>query len=287
MEWRFGIRAVPIIHSQAQRSTGQRLSIAETCTSRHGIRIKWRSMCVATGSTNEEVKEFLQHHTTTMTQHAGTVVLQAKGDAFLSNASLRIEIDYTIEMPAKMDAAVNDALGNVDASGLSANLVADVALGNVRLTRTTGMAEANSTDGNVDARQCAGTLKLSSGHGNIGISQFNGDTVNAQTAMGNVTADFPSTPEGRLHFANGHGQRPSEAAGNRRLLTPCIDEHGDREFSICRARQQRRRASSERENDDGQCERGERVMFRAMDCQLASEGASVTTRLGALAREGT
>jgi beta-lactamase regulating signal transducer with metallopeptidase domain/DUF4097 and DUF4098 domain-containing protein YvlB len=140
-----------------------------------------------TGRTNAELKQFLDHHTTTMTQDPGIVRLTAKGDAWLSTASVQVQIEYEIRVPATFDASAKTGAGNMEVSGLAGKLDADTGMGKVTLNQVTGPTTARSGAGNVEVSGLDGKLDVNTGTGNITLTKATGPTT-AHTGAGNVNA---------------------------------------------------------------------------------------------------
>ena len=169
------------------------------------------------------VTEFLKHHHTTMSQHGAEVRVTAKTDFWHSSNSQQVDVDYEIQTPKNFDADVKDGAGNMDVSGLDGTVVATTGAGNVlmantagkftvhsgagnmQLENTAGTVTLHTGAGNMDATQCAGALEMNTGAGNIDIGQFAGDSAQAKTGTGNVTAESLSQPKADCLFKTGMG----------------------------------------------------------------------------------
>jgi len=170
-----------------------------------------------------DVADFLKHHVVVMNQQGSQVRLTATEDVLHSWASQQVQINYEIQVPMKFDADLKDHAGNMDVSDLDGTVLANAdagnlrlkntagtftvhtSAGNVQLKNTRGVLAAHTGAGNVDAARCAGILDMTTGAGNLDISRFAGDSIQAQTGIGNVTADLLSQPKTDCSFQTGMG----------------------------------------------------------------------------------
>jgi beta-lactamase regulating signal transducer with metallopeptidase domain len=170
-----------------------------------------------------DVAEFLKHFTTTMSSNNDGVQLEAKGDGWAGLGRLKVEIDYEIQTPARFNADVDNRLGNIDAANLQGTVKLVTKLGNVTLSEITGKVEAETNSGNVSAAECAGTLALDTKQGNVSATRFAGDSIQAESAMGNVAAEMTAAPKGdsglTTKMGNVHLKLAKKAAVNLTMST--------------------------------------------------------------------
>lgn len=129
------------------------------------------------------------------------------------------EVDFTVRVPRGVALIANAVNGDVEASGLTANVEATSVNGAVRLETDGGDASGSSVNGSVTAivRSLGQrSLKFSSVNGSVNLSLpagINAD-IDAQTVNGSIDTDFPVSVRGRMsprHIAGTIG------TGGRRL----------------------------------------------------------------------
>jgi len=129
------------------------------------------------------------------------------------------EVDFTVRVPRGVALSANAVNGDVEATGLTADVEATSVNGAVRMETDGGDATASSVNGSVTAivRSLGQrTLKFSSVNGSVNLSLpagINAD-IDAQTVNGSIDTDFPVSVRGRMsprHIAGTIG------TGGRRL----------------------------------------------------------------------
>jgi beta-lactamase regulating signal transducer with metallopeptidase domain len=134
--------------------------------------------------------EFLKHHFISMTQEGQEVRVKATGDSWLSSHDPKVQIDYELTIPAKLDGSIKDGAGNVDVARTGGTIDASTGAGNIGLTGLVGPVSGRSGAGNIDASDCREILEAKTGDGNIDIQSFAGPAIEAKTGTGNISADL-------------------------------------------------------------------------------------------------
>ena len=113
-----------------------------------------------------------------------------------------VKVDFVVRVPAGVRFTGRTVNGNVDATGMGADVDASAVNGNVKIT-TTGMARASTVNGSVTATMgSAGwsdELSFSTVNGKIDLTfpASLSAEVNAETVNGDIMSDFPLTITGR------------------------------------------------------------------------------------------
>ncbi|HZB45411.1 MAG TPA: DUF4097 family beta strand repeat-containing protein, partial [Pyrinomonadaceae bacterium] len=113
-----------------------------------------------------------------------------------------VKVDFVVRVPAGVRFAGRTVNGNVDATGMGADVDASAVNGNVKIT-TTGMARASTVNGSVTAAMgSAGwsdELSFSTVNGKLDLTfpASLSAEVNAETVNGDIMSDFPLTITGR------------------------------------------------------------------------------------------
>ena len=134
--------------------------------------------------------EFLKHHSISMTQQGQQVRVKATGDSWLSSHDPKVQIDYELSIPAKLDGSIKDGAGNIDVASTAGTIEASTGVGNIGLSGISGPMSGRTGVGNIDASDCREMLEERTGEGNIDIQAFAGHAIEAKTGMGNISADL-------------------------------------------------------------------------------------------------
>jgi DUF4097 and DUF4098 domain-containing protein YvlB len=111
--------------------------------------------------------------------------------------------DLRIQVPAGKDVAVHNGVGEVEVTGVEADLLIDVSSGPVRATGTRGFLNIDTGSGSVEVSDVIGDLRADTGSGSVGVMDVTGDVVLIDTGSGSVEgSDIQAT---RLTVDTGSG----------------------------------------------------------------------------------
>lgn len=120
-----------------------------------------------------------------------------------SGGGLEAYADLRIQVPAGKDVAVHHGVGEVQVTGVEADLLVDVSTGPVRATGTRGFLNLDTGSGSVDVSDVIGDLRADTGSGSVVVTDVTGDVVLIDTGSGSVEAtDIQAT---RLTVDTGSG----------------------------------------------------------------------------------
>lgn len=125
------------------------------------------------------------------------VRVRGSGGGFEAYADLRIQV------PAGKDVAVHHGVGEVQVTGVEADLLIDVSTGPVRTSGTRGFLNVDTGSGSVEVSDVIGDLRADTGSGSVTVTDVTGDVVLIDTGSGSVDAsDIQAT---RLNVDTGSG----------------------------------------------------------------------------------
>ncbi len=111
--------------------------------------------------------------------------------------------DLRIQVPAGKDVALHHGVGEVEVTGVEADLLIDVSSGPVRATGTRGFLNVDTGSGSVDVSDVIGDLRADTGSGSVSVMDVTGEVVLIDTGSGSVeAADIQAT---RLTVDTGSG----------------------------------------------------------------------------------
>lgn len=120
-----------------------------------------------------------------------------------SGGGLEAYVDLRIAVPAGKDVAVHHGVGEVEVTGVEADLLIDVSTGPVRATGTRGALNLDTGSGSIVVSDVIGDLRVDTGSGSVAVTDVTGDVVLIDTGSGSVDAtDIQST---RLSVDTGSG----------------------------------------------------------------------------------
>jgi len=104
-----------------------------------------------------------------------------------SGSGLEAWADLVIEVPNGITTSVYLAAGQMDATGVNANLRLDTGTGDISAADISGSLDIDSGSGQVSARNVRGSLSLDSGSGSVRVTDAVGDAVTLDTGSGSIT----------------------------------------------------------------------------------------------------
>ncbi|WP_416864841.1 MAG: DUF4097 family beta strand repeat-containing protein [Imperialibacter sp.] len=110
---------------------------------------------------------------------------------------------WTIKVPDEVNISFNTGSGDVQISGLMADLSTNSGSGNTRIENSNGKIRVNTGSGNIRARESKGELSFNAGSGNIDLYSVDAE-VSANVGSGNVSVEKLKL-SGRSSFNSGSG----------------------------------------------------------------------------------
>ena len=104
-----------------------------------------------------------------------------------NGSGLEAWADLVIEVPAGKDFAVYLAAGEVEATGVEADVLIDTGSGRVRATDIVGTLDIDTGSGGVVVRGVDGDLRVDTGSGGVEVSEVVGREIEIDTGSGGVS----------------------------------------------------------------------------------------------------
>lgn len=143
---------------------------------------------------------------------------KAEKNGWFFNAGSRNEAKYTIRVPARFNAKLDTAGGDITVNDLSGEVVADTSGGGLRFAQVHGPLKGDTSGGGIHVSDCEGTIKVETSGGGIDV-QGGGGSLHGGTSGGGVTVrDFngPASVEtsgGGITVENIRGKLSGETSG--------------------------------------------------------------------------
>lgn len=126
---------------------------------------------------------------------------QGKTGSWFFNWGTDLDVEITIEVPARYNVQISTAGGNVEVASLDGVVKGETSGGNVDMKGIKGEIDFSTSGGNITAEECTGSVHMETSGGNIGISSIAGD-VDVSTSGGNVKV---SSVNGKVHAETSGG----------------------------------------------------------------------------------
>jgi hypothetical protein len=104
-----------------------------------------------------------------------------------SGTGLEAWADLVIEVPSGITASIYLAVGQMDATGVNADLRLDTGSGDITAANITGSLDIDTGSGEVSARNVQGNLSVDTGSGSVRVIDAAGDIVELDTGSGGIT----------------------------------------------------------------------------------------------------
>jgi DUF4097 and DUF4098 domain-containing protein YvlB len=151
----------------------------------------------------------------TADQHGNDVIVkgkQTKSGSWFFNWSNDLDVEYTIEVPAKYNVHLSTSGGNVNVTSVEGVVSGETSGGNVEMKGVKGQVEFSTSGGNISAEDCAGMVHMETSGGNIAITSITGD-VDVSTSGGNVRV---SSVNGKVHAETSGGDVVVKVKGDNK-----------------------------------------------------------------------
>ena len=172
-------------------------------------------------ASSAEAKKVFEQHKIELTSTDNEVKIEAAnpGKHFGFNKLLnRLQVDYTVAIPARFDIDVNTAGGNIEVGDLEGKAVAHTSGGNIKLGATKGPLKAHTSGGNVTLTRSEGDADISTSGGDLRLGNIEGNLV-AHTSGGHITLEKSkgsvkvSTSGGDIRVKDAYGPVNAQTSG--------------------------------------------------------------------------
>jgi hypothetical protein len=138
-----------------------------------------------------EAKRVLEQHKIEFTPTDQELKIEATSPQVSSGLKKlinRMQVDYTIGIPARFDIALKTAGGHIEVADLQGKAEVRTAGGNLTLATIKGPLEAHTSGGHITVTKVEGDANVDTAGGNVKVGEIGGDLV-AHTSGGHITID--------------------------------------------------------------------------------------------------
>ena len=136
-----------------------------------------------------EAKRVFEQHKIELTSTDNEVKIEAKNPQKFStfrNPFNRLQVDYTIAIPAKFDINLNTAGGHIEVADLEGKAVLHSSGGNLTLGVLKGPLRAHTSGGHITLTRVEGDADVDTSGGNLRLGEIDGNLL-AHTSGGHIT----------------------------------------------------------------------------------------------------
>ncbi len=134
------------------------------------------------------------------------------------NPFSRLQVDYTIAIPARFNIDVRTAGGHIDVADLEGKAVLHTSGGNLKLAAIKGPLKAHTAGGHITFSKVEGNADLDTSGGDLRLGEIEGDLI-AHTSGGHITLEKSkgsvkaSTSGGNIHVKDAYGPVTARTSG--------------------------------------------------------------------------
>jgi DUF4097 and DUF4098 domain-containing protein YvlB len=172
------------------------------------------------GST-AEIKAVLEQHKIELSSTDNEVKIEAQNPHKLfdfNNPLHRLQVDYTISIPARFDVDIKTSGGNIEVTDLEGKTVVHTSGGNLKLGSINGPIKANTSGGNITVTKCEGDAEVNTSGGDLNLGEIKGNLV-AHTSGGGITLEKTkgsvkaNTSGGNIRVKDAYGPVTAHTSG--------------------------------------------------------------------------
>ncbi|PWU20819.1 MAG: hypothetical protein C5B50_03060 [Verrucomicrobia bacterium] len=172
-------------------------------------------------ASDAEAKKVFDEYKIEMSSSDNAVNIEAQNAQKLAGFSKtfnRLQVDYTVAIPARFDIDVKTAGGNIEVTDLEGKAAVHTSGGNLKLGAIKGPIKAHTSGGNItlarsdgdaDVNTSGGDLRLGEIKGNL-VAQTSGGRIMLEKTVGTVKA---STGGGDIRVENAYGPITARTSG--------------------------------------------------------------------------
>ncbi len=168
------------------------------------------------GASASEAKKVFEQHKIELSSTDNDVKITAENPH--TRQFNRLQVDYTIAIPARFDIDVKTAGGNIDVADLDGKAVVHTSGGNLKLAAIKGPLKAHTSGGNITLTKTQGDADVDTSGGNLHLGAIEGNLV-AHTSGGQITVERTkgsvkaSTSGGDIHVKDACGPVTAHTSG--------------------------------------------------------------------------
>ena len=168
-----------------------------------------------------EAKEVFERHKIELTSTDNEVKIEAKAPQKFSsfkNPFSRLQVDYSIAIPAKFDINLKTAGGHIEVADLEGKAVLHTSGGNLKLGVLKGPLKAHTSGGHITLTRVEGDADVDTSGGNLRLGEIDGDLI-AHTSGGHITLEKSkgsikaSTSGGNIEVKDANGPVNARTSG--------------------------------------------------------------------------
>ncbi len=138
-----------------------------------------------------EAKKVFEQHKIELASTENGVKIEAKNPQNFSsfkNPFSRLQVDYSIAIPAKFDINLNTAGGHIEVADLEGKAVLHSSGGNLKLGVLKGPLKAHTSGGHITLTRVEGDADVDTSGGNLRLGEIDGNLI-AHTSGGHITLE--------------------------------------------------------------------------------------------------
>jgi DUF4097 and DUF4098 domain-containing protein YvlB len=172
-------------------------------------------------ASSNEAKRVFEQHKIELTSKDNEVKIEAENPQKrfgFNNPFNRLQVDYTITIPAKFDIDVRTAGGNIEVADLEGKAAVHTSGGNLKLGTIKGPLKAHTSGGHITLTRTEGDTDVSTSGGDLRLGEVAGSLV-AHTSGGNITLEKnkgsvkASTSGGDIRVKDAYGPVSAHTSG--------------------------------------------------------------------------
>jgi len=168
-----------------------------------------------------EAKKVFEQHKIELTSADYEVKIEAQNPQksfSFKNPFGRLQVDYTIAIPARFDINVKTAGGHIDVADLQGKAMLNTSGGNLKLADIKGPVKAHTAGGHITLNKVEGDCDLDTSGGNLRLGEIGGNLI-AHTSGGHITLEKSkgsvkaSTSGGNINVKDAYGPINARTSG--------------------------------------------------------------------------
>jgi DUF4097 and DUF4098 domain-containing protein YvlB len=172
-------------------------------------------------SSDAEARKVFDQHKIEMSSTDNEVKIEAQNPQKFHGFSKplnRLQVDYTVAIPARFDIDVKTAGGNIEVADLEGKAEVHTSGGNLKLGAIKGSVKAHTAGGNITVSKSEGDADVNTSGGDLRLGEINGNLV-AYTSGGRITLEKSrgsvkaSTSGGDIRVEDAYGPVTAHTSG--------------------------------------------------------------------------
>jgi hypothetical protein len=175
--------------------------------------IEVKAEIVARGVDEKDMAKFIRDHVRlTLEEKGNRAVLTSEVEDHSFFFSREARIDLTVNVPSKMDLAVDDGSGAMDIKDIFGNVSVEDGSGGILIQNVQGNLDIDDGSGEIEVTSVTGDVVIDDGSGSVTVKEVGG-SVTVDDGSGEIDIDgvgkdliLKETGSGGLHFQNVKGR---------------------------------------------------------------------------------